>query len=125
MIAFYNRLKDKVKNGKVIVCAIMRKLVHVIFGVLKSSKNTIQIISQLLLDKNGIYKSTAAGSGENQILPFVLKYLTDVWFACFMDDPFVILQFALPNATCIFEIISILLRLPTSSTISIYGTSNP
>jgi len=38
MIAFYNRLKDKGKNGKVIVCAIMRKLVHVIFGVLKSGK---------------------------------------------------------------------------------------
>jgi hypothetical protein len=28
----------KGKNGKVIVCAIMRKLVHVIFGVLKSGK---------------------------------------------------------------------------------------
>ena len=38
MVAFYNRLKDKGKNGKVIVCAIMRKLVHVIFGVLKSGK---------------------------------------------------------------------------------------
>lgn len=38
MIAFYNRLKDKGKNGKVIVCAIMRKLVHVIFGVMKSGK---------------------------------------------------------------------------------------
>jgi transposase len=38
MIAFYNRLKDKGKNGKVVVCAIMRKLVHVIFGVLKSGK---------------------------------------------------------------------------------------
>jgi transposase len=38
MIAFYNRLKYKGKNGKVIVCAIMRKLVHVIFGVLKSGK---------------------------------------------------------------------------------------
>jgi transposase len=38
MIAFYNRLKEKGKNGKVIVCAIMRKLVHVIFGVLKSGK---------------------------------------------------------------------------------------
>lgn len=36
MIAFYNRLKEKGKNGKVIVCAIMRKLVHIIFGVLKS-----------------------------------------------------------------------------------------
>jgi transposase len=38
MIAFYNRLKEKGKNGKVIVCAIMRKLVHIIFGVLKSGK---------------------------------------------------------------------------------------
>jgi transposase len=38
MIAFYNRLKEKGKNGKVIVCAIMRKLVLVIFGVLKSGK---------------------------------------------------------------------------------------
>ncbi len=38
MIAFYHRLRDKGKNGKVIVCAIMRKLVHVIFGVLKSGK---------------------------------------------------------------------------------------
>jgi len=38
MIAFYNRLKERGKNGKVIVCAIMRKLVHVIFGILKSGK---------------------------------------------------------------------------------------
>jgi transposase len=38
MIDFYNRLKNKGKNGKVIVCAVMRKLVHVIFGVLKSGK---------------------------------------------------------------------------------------
>lgn len=38
MIAFYNRLKAKGKNGKVIVCAIMRKLVHIIFGILKSGK---------------------------------------------------------------------------------------
>lgn len=38
MIAFYNRLKNKGKNGKVIVCAIMRKLVHIIFGILKSGK---------------------------------------------------------------------------------------
>lgn len=38
MIDFYNRLKGRGKNGKVIVCAIMRKLVHVIFGVLKSGK---------------------------------------------------------------------------------------
>jgi transposase len=38
MIAFYRRLKEKGKNGKVIVCAIMRKLVHIIFGVLKSGK---------------------------------------------------------------------------------------
>jgi len=38
MIAFYNRLREKDKNGKVIVCAIMRKLVHIIFGILKSGK---------------------------------------------------------------------------------------
>jgi len=38
MIAFYQRLKERGKNGKVIVCAIMRKLVHIIFGVLKSGK---------------------------------------------------------------------------------------
>ncbi len=36
--AFYHRLKEKGKNGKVIVCAIMRKLVHLIFGILKSGK---------------------------------------------------------------------------------------
>ena len=33
---FYNRLKEKGKKGKVIVCAVMRKLVHIIFGILKS-----------------------------------------------------------------------------------------
>jgi len=38
MITFYNRLKEKGKNGKVIVCAVMRKLVHIIFGILKSGK---------------------------------------------------------------------------------------
>jgi len=38
VIVFYNRLKEKGKNGKVIVCAIMRKLVHIIFGILKSGK---------------------------------------------------------------------------------------
>ena len=38
MMAFYSRLKGKGKNGKVIVCAIMRKLVHIIFGILKSGK---------------------------------------------------------------------------------------
>ena len=47
MIAFYERLREKGKNGKVIVCAIMRKLVHIIFGVLKSGKNTTQTINQL------------------------------------------------------------------------------
>ncbi len=35
---FYRRLKENGKNGKVIVCAIMRKLVHLIFGILKSGK---------------------------------------------------------------------------------------
>jgi len=38
IIPFYDRLKEKGKNGKVIVCAIMRKLVHIIFGILKSGK---------------------------------------------------------------------------------------
>jgi len=58
MIAFYNRLKEKGKNGKVIVCAIMRKLVHIIFGILKSAKSSIRIINQFQLDKNSIYKSS-------------------------------------------------------------------
>jgi hypothetical protein len=38
MMAFYNCLKGKGKNRKVIVCAITRKLVHNIFGILKSGK---------------------------------------------------------------------------------------
>jgi transposase len=38
MMVFYNRLKEKGKNGKIIVCAIMRKLAHIIFGILKSGK---------------------------------------------------------------------------------------
>jgi hypothetical protein len=38
MIAFYNRLKEKDKNGKVMVCTIMKKLVHIIFGILKSGR---------------------------------------------------------------------------------------
>ncbi len=38
IIRFYDRLKVKGKNGNVIVCAVMRKLVHIIFGVLKSGK---------------------------------------------------------------------------------------
>jgi len=48
MIAFYDRLKEKGKNGKVIVCAIMRKLVHVIFGVLKSGKKYDPNFNQVL-----------------------------------------------------------------------------
>ena len=35
---FYHRLKENGKNGKVIMCAIMRKLVHLIFGILKSGR---------------------------------------------------------------------------------------
>jgi transposase len=35
---FYHRLKKNGKNGKVIVCAIMRKLVHLIFGILRSGR---------------------------------------------------------------------------------------
>jgi transposase len=38
IIAFCERLSKKAKNGKVIVCAVMRKLVHIIFGVLKSGR---------------------------------------------------------------------------------------
>jgi transposase len=38
IMVFYNRLKARGKNGKVIVCAIMRKLAHIIFGILKSGK---------------------------------------------------------------------------------------
>jgi transposase len=38
IITFYNRLKEKGKNGKVVVCAVMRKLTHIVFGVLKSGK---------------------------------------------------------------------------------------
>jgi transposase len=34
----YHRLKENGKNSKVVVCAIMRKLVHLIFGILKSGK---------------------------------------------------------------------------------------
>ena len=34
----YERLKKNGKNGKVIVCAIMRKPVHIIFGILKSGQ---------------------------------------------------------------------------------------
>jgi len=41
-------LKDKGKNGKVIVCAIMRKLVHVIFAVLKSGKKYDPNFNQVL-----------------------------------------------------------------------------
>ena len=35
---FSARLKEGGKNGKVIVCAAMRKLVHIIYGVLKTGK---------------------------------------------------------------------------------------
>jgi len=38
IIDFCRRLTNKAKNGKVIVCAAMRKLVHIIFGVLKSGR---------------------------------------------------------------------------------------
>jgi transposase len=36
--AFCERLKANGKNGKAIVCAAMRKLIHIAFGVLKSGK---------------------------------------------------------------------------------------
>jgi transposase len=35
---FHRRLKERGKNGKVIVCAVMRKLVHIIFGILRSGQ---------------------------------------------------------------------------------------
>ncbi len=38
IMSFSQRLLARGKNGKVIVCAIMRKLVHIIFGVLKSGR---------------------------------------------------------------------------------------
>ncbi len=38
IVTFYRRLKNKGKSGKVIVCAVMGKLVHIIFGILKSGK---------------------------------------------------------------------------------------
>jgi len=34
----YHRLKENGKNGKVVVFAIMRKLVHLIFGIQKTGK---------------------------------------------------------------------------------------
>jgi transposase len=36
--AFCERLKANGKNGKVVACAAMRKLVHLAFGVLRSGK---------------------------------------------------------------------------------------
>jgi transposase len=38
IISFSQRLLARGKNGKVVVCAVMRKLVHIIFGVLKSGQ---------------------------------------------------------------------------------------
>ncbi len=38
IISFSRRLTARGKNGKVIVCAVMRKLVHLIVGVLKSGR---------------------------------------------------------------------------------------
>ncbi len=38
IISFCQRLVKRGKNGKVIVCAVMRKLVHLIVGVLKSGR---------------------------------------------------------------------------------------
>lgn len=36
--AFSERLKQSGKKPKVIVCAVMRKLVHIIYGILKSGE---------------------------------------------------------------------------------------
>ena len=35
---FSARLRERGKHGKVIVCAVMRKLIHMIYGILKSGK---------------------------------------------------------------------------------------
>jgi hypothetical protein len=36
--AFYEQLVAAEKNSKAAVCAVMRKLTHIIFGVLKNGK---------------------------------------------------------------------------------------
>jgi len=36
--ALYDRMKAKSKNGMVIACACMKKLVHLIYGVIKTNK---------------------------------------------------------------------------------------
>ena len=36
--ALYDRMKEKSKNGMVIACACMKKLVHLIYGVIKTNK---------------------------------------------------------------------------------------
>lgn len=38
IVNFSERLRKNGKNGKVIVCAVMRKLVHIVFGILKSGR---------------------------------------------------------------------------------------
>jgi len=55
---FYHRLKENGKNGKVIVCAIMRKLVHLVFGILKRGSRLTRTMHLIVLDReNGIYKA--------------------------------------------------------------------
>lgn len=39
MIKFVQKLRNKGKNGKVIVIAIMRKLLHLVFGLLKNNSS--------------------------------------------------------------------------------------
>jgi transposase len=36
--AFGDRLKAKQKNGKVVIVAAMRKLLHIIFGILRTGE---------------------------------------------------------------------------------------
>jgi len=58
-------LKEKGKNGKVIVCAIMRKLVHLIFGILKRGSRLTRTLHHIVLDReNGIYKQILNESRE-------------------------------------------------------------
>ncbi|HHF7373411.1 hypothetical protein [Legionella bozemanae] len=38
LLPFANKLQAKAKTPKTIICAVMRKLAHIIFGVLKNKQ---------------------------------------------------------------------------------------
>ena len=54
IVTFYRCLKNKGKNGKVIVCAVMRKPVHIIFGILKSGKPFDPNYTPILLESETV-----------------------------------------------------------------------